>query len=131
MARSRSGLFVSICLLNENGRPFERPSELIFRSGRRLRRALRLRRLYGHPTSVQFGGQRPLRLNVEQQMPFPQQREGVTANLVAPLMSGAQIADPVAASGRLRDNMPSSRLTRKGEIDGPLADPARQPVRVR
>jgi hypothetical protein len=81
---------------------------------------------------MQFSGQGPLRLNVEQQMPVSQQREGVTANLVAPLMSEAQIADLVAASGRLRDNMVKRgavvRITRMGGIYGPLADPARQPV---
>jgi hypothetical protein len=38
-------------------------------------------------------------------MPVSQEREGVTANLVASLMSDAQIAELVAASGRPRDNM--------------------------
>jgi hypothetical protein len=56
----------------------------------------------------------------------------MTANLVAPLMNEAQIADPVAASRRLRDNMVKRgaviRIMRQGEIHRPLADPARQPV---
>jgi hypothetical protein len=59
---------------------------------------------------AQFSGQGPLRLNVEQQMPVSQQREGVTANLIAPLMSEAL----VAASRRLRDNMVKRVIERDG-----------------
>jgi hypothetical protein len=54
---------------------------------------------------MQFSGQGPLRPNVEQQMPVSQQREGVTANLIAPLMSEAQIAPPVAASPPRRSRL--------------------------